>query len=72
MNTAEGRDGGTLRAVRGRGCSSGRLRVGLRDDGILAPELGIDAFEVIHAGPEVLKRATRFIRGTVVVSLADL
>ena len=72
MNTAEGRDGGTVRAVRGRGFSSGRLRVGLRHDGILAPELGIDAFEVIHARPEVLKRATRLIRSTVMVPLADL
>ena len=48
------------------------LRSGLGHDGVLAPELGVNALEVVRARPEVLKRATRLIRSRVMVLLANL
>jgi len=63
---------GYCTSCRGHSRSTDGLRAGLWHDGILAPELGIDALEVVHARPEVLKRATRLIRSRVVVLLADL
>lgn len=50
----------------------GGLRNSLGHDGVLAPELGVDALEVVRARPEVLERTARLIRRTVVILLADL
>jgi hypothetical protein len=56
-------------------CSRSRLLRGvlrLWHDGVLAPELGVDALEVVRARPEVLKRPTGLIRRRVVVLLPNL
>ena len=68
----DSRDIGWRSRYRGCGHNCGGLCSGLRHGSVLAPELGVDALEVIRARPEVLKRATRLIRSRVVVLLADL
>ena len=61
-----------LDLMRPEPCGRGGPRGGLRGEGILAPELGVDGVEVVRARPGVLKRATGFIGCSVVVLLVNL